>query len=213
MHHFSIITITKNNEIGFNKTKQSIESQSFYDFEWVVIDGDKEPDNGIYDAMNKGLDRVTGDYVIFMNAGDMFADENTLQIISKYNADFIHGDSVDKKSKHVSKIKNGMITHHQSMIYKRDVIDDLRYDEHYSLAADYKFTLEFLGLSHSIQCINRPLCIFEMGGVSQQNVRASRHQEIAIRKELNISVPLTPYRQWAAQIVIALRSAMRIGRG
>lgn len=202
---FSIITITKDNEIGFQKTKQSIESQSFLDFEWVVIDGDIEPDNGIYDAMNKGLNRAVGDHVIFMNAGDVFADENTLEYISKYDADFIYGDAIEndfiKRAKHVSKIKSGMITHHQSMIYKRDVIGDLRFDETYSYAADYKFTLEFLNLSNSIYYINHPLCVFEMGGVSQQNAKASRHQEIQIRKELNISAPLAPYRQWAAQML------------
>ena len=201
---FSIVTITKNNPVGFQKTKQSVELQSFSDFEWVVVDGDVEPDNGIYDAMNKGLNRAVGEYVIFMNAGDIFADENTLKHISKYKANFIYGDSVDKKSKHISKIKNGMITHHQSMVYKRDVIGDLRFDETYSLAADYKFTIEFLRLCSSFQYLNHPLCVFEMGGVSQQNARASRHQEIKIRQELKISAPLTPYRQWAAQIVMKL---------
>ncbi len=205
MPRFSIVTITKDNPDGFNKTKQSIESQTYSDFEWIIIDGDVEPDNGIYDAMNKGLDRATGDYVIFMNAGDVFADDNTLLEISKYNADFIYGDAIEgdfiKKAKHHTKIKNGMITHHQAMIYKRDVIGDLRYDDVYSFAADYKFTIEFIKQSHSIQYIDKPLCIFEIGGVSQQNARASRHQEIAIRRELNISAPLTPYRQWAAQMI------------
>lgn len=205
MNKFSIITITKNNKIGFNKTKQSVESQTYSDFEWVVVDGDVEPDNGIYDAMNKGLNRVRGDYVIFMNAGDMFADKNTLLDISKYSADFIYGDAIErgfiKRAKHHSKIKSGMITHHQSMIYRRSIISDLGFDETYSLAADYKFTTHFIDLSHSILYLNRSLCAFEVGGVSQQNACASRQQEIAIRKELKISAPLTPYRQWVAQMI------------
>lgn len=202
---FSIITITKGNSDGFNKTKQSVESQKYSNFEWVLIDGDIEPDNGIYDAMNRGINRAKGDYLIFMNAGDIFANENILLDISQYHADFIYGDSFEgnryKKSKHHSKIKNGMITHHQSMVYRRAVIADLRYDETYSLAADYKFTVEFLWRCHSFYYLNHPLCVFEMGGVSQQNARTSRHQEMAIRRSLKISAPLTPYRQWMAQIL------------
>jgi len=203
--YFSIVTITKNNPNGFNKTRQSVESQSFSDFEWVVVDGDIEPDNGIYDAMNKGVNRAKGDYIIFMNAGDIFADNNTLDAISKHNADFIYGDAIElnfvKRAKPISKIKGGMITHHQAMVYKRSIINTLRFDENYSLAADYKFTLEFIKLSHSIYYIKLPLCIFELGGISQNNAKQSRLQEIAIRQELKIFAPLASYRQWFAQII------------
>lgn len=202
---FSIITITKNNPNGFQKTKQSVESQTYSNFEWIVVDGEREPDNGIYDAMNKGVTRANGKYIIFMNAGDMFADKNTLCDVAKFEADFIYGDAIEggfiKRAKPVSKINAGMITHHQAMIYKRDVIGDLQFDETYSLAADYKFTVEFLRLTNSIQYINQPLCIFEMGGMSQKNASESREQEIKIREELKIFSPFTPYRQSLAQVL------------
>ncbi len=202
---FSIVTITKNNPTGFARTQKSVQSQSYSDFEWVVIDGDIEPDNGIYDAMNKGIARANGEYVIFMNAGDEFASPDVLECLSKIKADFIYSDAIEdgfvKRSKHVSRIKNGMITHHQAMVYRARILKNLRYDERYSLAADYKLTLEFIILSNCICYINLPLCIFEVGGLSQRNVKDSRYQEIAIRRELNISAPLTPYRQWMAQMV------------
>jgi putative colanic acid biosynthesis glycosyltransferase len=202
---YSIITITKNNSEGFEKTKQSIEDQTYFDFEWVVIDGDVEPDNGIYDAMNKGIDRARGDYLIFMNAGDEFTDDNTLVNISKYNADFIYGDAIEgehlKSAKHHIQIAKGMITHHQSMVYKRSVIDDLRYDEAYAIAADYKFTIEYIRRCRSFLKLDMPICIFETGGVSQQNAKQGRLEQIKIRDELGLPNALTPYRQWAGQIL------------
>jgi len=95
----SIITINLNNLDGFTKTFDSISSQSFKDYEWIVIDGGStdgskefikqneskfsvwcsEPDGGIYQALNKGVTFAHGDYVCFMNAGDCFADSDVLQ--------------------------------------------------------------------------------------------------------------------------------------
>ena len=205
---FSVITITKNNPDGFQKTKQSIELQTYSDFEWIIIDGDKEPDNGIYHAMNKGIERARGEHTIFMNAGDEFASPDILRTLSFLHADFIYGDAIEggfiKRARHVSQISHGMITHHQAMIYKTDLLKTLRFDESYSIAADYKLTFEFIKISNCIYYINLPLCIFETGGVSCLNAAVSRHQEVAIRAEMGISSPFTPYRQWAAHHIKTL---------
>ena len=99
---FSIITITYNAEKVLQRTLDSVRSQTYRDMEHLIIDGAStdetvamaeayrqrasydvvvrsEPDRGIYDAMNKGLRLATGDYVVFMNAGDTFHDERTLE--------------------------------------------------------------------------------------------------------------------------------------
>lgn len=202
---FSIITITKNNPIGFEKTRASLHCQTYDDYEWVVIDGDVEPDNGIYDAMNKGIDRANGDYLIFMNAGDQFANENVLAMLAQYDAGFIYGDAMEggfvKRSKHHAQIGGGMITHHQSMIYRRSVVNDLRYDEQYPIAADYKFTIEYTARCKSFLKMDMAICDYEMGGVSQINAKQGRIEQIKIRRELGMKKPLTFYRQWLTQMI------------
>jgi len=203
MPRFSIITITKNNPDGFAATRDSLKVQSFTDYEWIVIDGMIEADHGIYDAMNKGLDRANGQYVIFMNAGDMFATAHTLGRIAHENADFIYGDAAEdghiKPARH--DIATGMITHHQAMVYRRAVIGDLRYDTTYHIAADYKFTAQFLMRAQSRAHINAPLCIFETGGLSQVKTALGRREQAIIRKELKIKAPGTLFMQAASQIL------------
>ncbi|MCI5059761.1 MAG: glycosyltransferase [Alphaproteobacteria bacterium] len=211
---FSIITVTKNNLDGFRQTKTSIEEQKFKDFEWIIIDGNskdgtqnylkqnvKTPhqwiskeDEGIYDAMNKGIVRSTGDYLIFMNAGDRFYDHDILGDIEnavQNEPDFIYGDSIEdshyKRAKSHTSIRHGMFTHHQSMIYKRDILDEFRYNLAYKISSDYDLTWHFLNRSRNIEYINRPLCIFESGGISQKHVLQGRIEQFHIRREHGMS--------------------------
>ena len=216
---FSVITITFNNLEGLQKTNDSLDAQTLRDFEWIVIDGGStdqtiehlqktkalwtsKPDHGIYDAMNKGIDRATGTYLIFMNAGDQFAQDNTLEIIKNHieqlpqKPDFIYGDSLEgtERTQHYKParphhaIASGMFTHHQAMIYHREKIGALRYNTHYKIAADYDFTLQFLRTAQHITDIKTPICLFESGGISQTNVLIGRTEQFMIRK--NNQIPL-----------------------
>jgi putative colanic acid biosynthesis glycosyltransferase len=201
---FSIVTITKDDPLGFEKTKQSVECQSFEDFEWIVVDGLIEPDNGIYDAMNKGINRAMGDYIVFMNSGDEFLNKNILQIV-KDNCEcncLMYGDATEVgflKARH--NIAQGLITHHQAIYYKRTVIGDTRYDENYPIAADYKFTAQILKRAKSVRYIPQSLCIFEVGGISSKYAMKGRQEQIAIRRELGLRAPFTPYRQMLASLI------------
>lgn len=198
---FSVITITKNNPDGFARTKASVDTQTFRDFEWVVIDGDLEPDQGIYDAMNKGCDRARGDYLIFMNAGDVFAGPDVLARIAPHLTampDFVYGDAFEgahyKPARH--DIRQGMVTHHQAMVYRAT---PRRYDLKYKIAADYKFTLEVFQAIPKVVYLPFAFCVFEAGGVSQRQTQRGRAEQMAIRKELGIRTPLyLPLKQWAA---------------
>lgn len=227
---FSIITVTFNHFEGLKKTYKSITNQSLKSHEWIVIDGNSsdetkkwlktakahwvsEPDKGLYDAMNKGIERATGQYLLFLNSGDTLADAQNLEqirrTIENSKPDFIYGDAYEgdflKRTKPHTKIARGMFTHHQAMLYKRSAIGKLRYDLKYKIAADYDFTARFLkNTKHALYC-EIPICIFEIGGLSQTNANQARKEEARIRSALGLGSPLfnmiTTVRQIIAQII------------
>ena len=227
MIKFSIITVTLNNLSGLKRTYDSITAQSETGYEWIVIDGGSddgsvdflkttkalftsEPDHGIYDAMNKGIEKSSGMYLIFMNAGDLFFESKTLQHIPD-GFDFIFGDAIEdghvKKSRPIKNFTQHMITHHQAMFYKRKILDSLRYDLKYAIASDFKFTAEFLQRSKKVKYIPKPICIFETGGVSQTRTKIGRDEQFEIRKELQLVSPLHNYMIYVTQFFsIALRT-------
>lgn len=206
----SIISITLNNLPGLRKTHESLKIQSCRDFEWIVIDGRSNDettrflaqtdaqwqsgkDRGIYDAMNKGLELARGDYVLFLNAGDALTEPETLEKIERACAantppDFMYGDSLEngcyKTARSHKKFNLGMFTHHQAMLYRRKKIQALRYDLTYKIAADYDFTCRFLQRAQAIQRLSFPVCIFESGGISQQQGRDGRLEQFAVRDAL-----------------------------
>lgn len=110
----SIITINFNNASGLKKTVDSVVSQDFTDYEWIVIDGGStdgskelieqyssfisfwvsEPDKGIYNAMNKGVSHASGEYLLFLNSGDWLASDHVLEEVfsGDCSADIIYGN-------------------------------------------------------------------------------------------------------------------------
>ncbi len=230
---FSIVSVTLNYAVGLQKTGHSLRIQSFQDFEWIVVDGGSadgtrdylahtkanwtsQPDSGIYDAMNKGLKRASGDYIIFLNAGDLLASANTLARLEtfiraeKAPPDFIYGDSLEsgayKPARSHEQIRLGMFTHHQSMVYRRLSLHGAAYDTRYKIAADYDFTARALRLADA--CVHFPfaVCIFESGGVSQQSAARGRGEQFLIRSRLkisnmleNVSIYLLQAASWTAR--------------
>lgn len=204
---FSIITVTRNNLAGLKKTQESIAAQTCRRFEWIIIDGNStdgtaallpelqatilsEPDTGIYDAMNKGLVRAHGQYLLFLNAGDCLAAPETLERLLTYcdGSDFIYGDALEgehyKTARSHHKILMGMFTHHQSMLYRREALGTLHYDTTYRIAADYKFTTQFLLNADQVLYAPFPICNFEPGGISQTAAQEGRMEQFCVREEL-----------------------------
>lgn len=197
----SIVTVVFNDKIGLAKTFESIFNQNISRdiFEYIIIDGrsndgtfdfiknnaekiDKwisESDNGIYDAMNKGIKLAKGDYIIFMNAGDTFVSSNTLVMVEKYlsksevdllagSAKVVYLDHSTKKKMGTKPYKNSkyMPVCHQSLFAKRDVLLRFPFDLSYKLAADFNFIMHAINADCTFLLIEDDISLVSAGGVS-----------------------------------------------
>lgn len=205
----SIITVVYNDDVGLEKTIKSIRVQTYPNIEHIVIDGastdgtigvirkyeDKiaywvsEPDKGLYDAMNKGLTAASGDFVWFMNAGDLIHEPNTIEKIfgdGRELADIYYGDTmiVDKEYRHIGlrrlrppeklnwkSFRQGMLVCHQAILVRRALAG--QYDERYSHSADFDWVIRALKKTDKIVNTGMILVSFLDGGHSKQNIKPS----------------------------------------
>jgi len=218
---FSVITVVRNAEFEIERTLQSIIGQDHESVEFIVIDGAStdgtteiirryldridffisEPDQGLYNAMNKGLSLAHGKFAIFMNAGDVFASLDVLSkvfsIVKGKDIVFMYGDYIRVSdrgatqvipSRSIKKIWYGMFASHQSMFYQIGFLrhEGLRYDESYKIAADYKLTTEVIKRAGKSRVEKMPLCIsrFELGGVSTLNMDLGLSEADRVRLEV-----------------------------
>lgn len=209
----SIITVCYNDLEGLKKTVHSVESLSYADKELIVVDGlskdgsqdfiinnkviDKkiiEADSGIYNAMNKGVNSADGDYLIFMNAGDVFADSNALDDIDKSCEDIVYGSVYEGKAKEnnlvrplcIDYIWKGMIFSHQSVFIKKSLLELNPYNEKMKIAADYDFFLKMYIKKRSFKELNRPISIVDVDGVSRNYQVLSTKERIESLKKNKI---------------------------
>lgn len=171
--YLSIITINYNNKNGLKKTVESIRNQKYQDFEYIIIDGGSddgsldviiqnndiidfwvsEADNGIYHAMNKGIAASHGKYLVFMNSGDKFHNDEVLKdsVDKLGDEDIIVGDAYVNNG--TLRISPQNLTFdflyqstlcHQAAFIKADIMKKYKYDEHLKIVSDWKFFLEAL---------------------------------------------------------------------
>ena len=196
-----VITINRNNREGLLNTIQSVVSQIVPPDEFIIIDGAStdgsanlltdysksitysvsEPDNGIYNAMNKGVAAATSDYCIFMNSGDCFCGPDVIQKLkdSEVSADIICGNArlleepprIKKPFEDITlrDLYKGSICHQSALIRTR-LLREHPYDEALKIVADRKFFLQTLvleGVSYSTVDIN--IVDYDINGFSARN--------------------------------------------
>ena len=212
----SIITVVYNSESALEKTIESITEQKYKDIEYIIIDGGStdgtfaiikkfekhisfwisEPDKGIYDAMNKGLEKATGDYVWFLNAGDEIYSPDTLSFINtlENDADAYYGEVeyIDEEGKNLGTrtlkkppenlswkdLDKGMVVSHQSIIVKRDRA--VYYNLDYKYCSDIDWMIRTLKNCKIILNTNRILSKFLIGGYSKKNIIESNRERYKI---------------------------------
>ncbi len=197
----SIVTVVYNGESFLEKTIQSVLNQTYENIEYIIIDGgstngtidvikkyeDKisywisEKDEGIYDAMNKGSKIANGNFIVFMNAGDIFYSEISLDNIVnsiKDNKKVYFGRAkLNKKdltwlypnqkvtSKNINSWLKKALPNHQAMFFPRHFYKHVKYNVKYKIGSDsdYKFKAK---KECGFVFIDETICEFELDGVS-----------------------------------------------
>jgi putative colanic acid biosynthesis glycosyltransferase len=212
----SIVTIHRNDLSGLKRTMASCERLYCNEaVEWIVIDGASdqedfeiheyetianvadifisEPDAGIYDAMNKGLGLCSGEYTIFMNAGDEMMDGIQLEDLIDEKVDVILYSALEGREKASSKLKKarglnylwwGMPTHHQAIIIRTLCVEKFSFDVQFKVAADYKNLCELYMSGASSKVIDKVGCYFDTNGMSSNNYGAGLVEQTVIRQEV-----------------------------
>ncbi|MBN8694536.1 MAG: glycosyltransferase [Bacteroidetes bacterium] len=226
MAKFSIITINYNNSIGLEKTMSSVFNQTFKDFEYIVIDGGSqdgskelieknasriskwisEKDSGIYNAQNKGAKIATGEYCLFLNSGDYFADNLVLQKVSEagLSEDFVYGDlllennhgqiekafSPDKLNVHHFMIST--LWHPCTFIRREVFVKYGYYKENYKITADYEFFIRTI-LKHKLKYKHLSLfvAVFNTGGIGSTDTNRKLQEKEREQSWLENYSPLT----------------------
>ena len=229
----SIVTITYNAEAVLQRTLDSVSSQTYRDIEHLIIDGASkdgtmdlvsrykvrdlpyevrvvsEPDKGIYDAMNKGLRLATGEYIVFLNAGDTLHDEKTLDMVASslqpaansQQPAVIYGDTniVDDeghflRKRHLSvpdnltwrSFKQGMLVCHQAFYARLDIARDIPYDLQYRHSADVDWCIRVMKEAERrhlpLVRVQGVVADFLDGGDSSKNHRASLRERFHIMR-------------------------------
>ena len=207
---FSIITVCRNSEKTIFKTIDSVNKQKNVELEHVFIDGSStdntvklidrtssvphfvksQKDNGIYDAMNKGLNLASGEIVGFINSDDWYSDDSVLEDVeaafSKFNVDFVYGDLLLflneqeishywKASSNCETVLKGAQIPHPTFFVKRTVLEKLTpsFDDQLKVAADLK---QQLILINKMGCkgkyLNRELACMMLGGKSTNGLKS-----------------------------------------
>ncbi|MFV8339781.1 glycosyltransferase family 2 protein [Flavobacterium sp. LB3P21] len=207
MFKLSIITINYNNFLGLQKTVESVTSQTWQEFEYIVIDGAStdgskayiesqnqhidywisEPDKGIYNAMNKGIAKATGEYLLFLNSGDHLYCEDVLKKNKHTLLDFdlitfdlkIIGQDTEKNIVFPQQIKflDLYVSSYYSLLHpvtfiKKELFNTVGlYDEKYKIISDWKFfMLALFKFNCSYKKIEAKLTTFYLGGISSGGI-------------------------------------------
>lgn len=199
----TVVTVCYNAEATIEKTVDSVLRQTYRNIEYLIIDGkstdqtliklDKylndnriilisEKDKGLYNAMNKALDIASGEYIIYMNSGDVFYDNGVIKdMVPNLDADLVYGNVVRKKNsgdeleKYHGKFKLmfllliGRMMSHQSLFVKTQVMKKFRFDEAYKICADYNFVVRAQKEKCKTKYIDRTVSVVEnISGISSQ---------------------------------------------
>ncbi|MEH6659264.1 glycosyltransferase family 2 protein [Leeuwenhoekiella marinoflava] len=202
----SVITIVYNNKATIASCIEAVQAQDYPDVEHIVIDGGStdgtreiieiyrdrlgycisEPDNGLYNALNKGIRAATGEIIGILHSDDFYPKPTTLsevaQVFKHQGSDLVYGNGMFVDREHPDRIKRiykakpfqlrylkyGWVPLHTTIYVKKEVFADYGlYEEQYRIASDYEMTLRWLSQPElKTHCINDWLVKMRLGGKS-----------------------------------------------
>lgn len=230
MNKISLITINYNDAEGLRKTLTSVAAQTYTDIEHIIIDGGStdgsvevireyeqslasrpsplasrlkwlsEPDNGIYDAMNKGVAKSSGEYLLFLNGGDALASPTAIEDVIPYlnDTDFVIGRSYfsnegkrcgaspllgEKDMSMYYMYLHGI--NHQSAFIRRNLLIDTPYDTSVRISADWLFFIQTIVIqSATVKFVDLFFSDFDLTGVSSNNESVLKEREEVLKTVL-----------------------------
>lgn len=194
---FSVITVTYNAAATLEDTIFSVLNQPYPSVEYIIIDGGStdgtvdiikkyaerlgywvsEPDDGIYDAMNKGIAHAKGDYIYFLGADDtLFPNvlERVAQACKEFPGEIIYGDALfsTREKPYDGAFDSKKLIHknicHQAIFYPASIQKKHLYDTHYPALADYALNITLWGKGYKFHYINLTIAKFRVGGASSK---------------------------------------------
>lgn len=236
---FSVITVCYNAEATIEDTIQSVISQTYHHVEYIIVDGASkdrtmdivnryrehiaivvsERDKGLYDAMNKGIGLATGDYLCFLNAGDSFHEDDTLQqmvhsIHTPQLPDVLYGETelVDHEGHFLrmrrlsapevltwKSFRQGMLVCHQAFFPRRDLV--MPYDLRYRFSADFDWCIKIMKKSKALHNTHLTLIDYLAEGMTTRNHKASLKERFRI---------MTRHYGWTSTLAFHLWFVLRL---
>lgn len=213
----TVVTVVRNASAALKATAENVLAQTYADIEYVIVDGAStdgtadyarslgdrvdvlisERDNGIYDAMNKGVRAASGEWVIFMNAGDIFYAPDTVEQVFGTDdyAGFgvVYGDVVKKNASGELEVKKAGAPHnshrmffcHQSAFYRRGELLVEPFDTAHRMSADIHQVKRLWKKGVRFRQLDLPVAIFDTGGVSNVKRSAGLRDNISVVCELD----------------------------
>lgn len=209
----TVVTVTYNAQSFLESTLQNIKNQNYSNIEYIVIDGGSsdatvdiikkyeqsitywisQPDKGIYDAMNKAIDKASGEWIIFMNAGDTFYSNDSIEKFLQdvnvntelYNGaiNFIDSMTGEEKVRFPHGLEKVWITvpcWHQASFIKTSLMKEYKYSLEYKIAGDHDFYLKCFKNNHKFQFTNTIISNMIAGGLHQQQAKLAHIESMKI---------------------------------
>lgn len=236
----SIVTINYNNAEGLRRTLASVAAQTYRGIEHIVVDGasadgsvnvireydalnsssenplvvswSSEPDNGIYNAMNKGIRRASGDYIQILNSGDILASDDVVEkmlaaLEVNGNPDFLYGNMLKKDYSSGTVVgKSEKVEHSLRQYYSSTMNHDCcyisrrlyekygLYDESLKIVSDWKWFLQAIGMGDVRPVyVDIDVTIFDASGISETNMELRDRERRRVLEETLPSAVLNDY--------------------